>query len=125
MTLAAAPTSFFLGTTDSDRCKAFYTEVLGLSCTDDSPFAVVFALANGELRVGKVQDLTPQPWTVLDFQVPDLDATMAALGEHGVAFLRYDGMDQDDAGVWTVPGAGVRIAWFEDPDHNVLSVSQR
>lgn len=123
--LQRAPTSFFLATTDGDRAKAFYTAVIGLECTDDSPFAVVFRLADAELRVSKVPAFTPHPFTVLDWQVPDLEAAMAALADNGVTFKRFDGMDQDEAGVWMVPGGATRIAWFADPDGNVLSVSQR
>lgn len=122
---AKAPTSFFLATADGDAAKAFYAEVMGLELTDDSPFAVVFKLAGAELRLSKVPSFTPFPWTVLDFQVEDLRAAMDKLRGRGVTFERFDGMDQDADGVWTVPGGGARIAWFKDPDGNVLSVSQR
>ena len=66
-------------------------------------------------------ELTPQGFTVLGWKVDDIAATIAALRESGVEFHRYDGMDQDDDGVWTSP-SGARIAWFGDPDGNTLSL---
>lgn len=122
---SAAPTSFFLATADGDVSKTFYAEVLGLELIEDSQFAVVFKLAGAELRISKVPSLTPFPWTVLDWQVDDLAQAMRQLKDKGVTFERFDGMEQDEDGVWAVPGGGVRIAWFKDPDRNVLSVSQR
>ena len=120
-----APTSFFLATMDGDVSKTFYAEVLGLELTEDSPFAVVFRLAGAELRISKVPAFTPFPWTVLDWQVSDIRQAMSTLKDKGVSFERFDGMEQDEEGVWAVPGGGARIAWFKDPDGNVLSVSQR
>jgi predicted enzyme related to lactoylglutathione lyase len=72
------------------------------------------------VKVG--DELSPQPFTIFGWQVDDLDATLAALAERGIEFLRYDGMGQDDRGVWTAPG-GTRIAWFNDPDGNNLSLN--
>ncbi len=120
-----APTSFFLATADGDVAKAFYAEVMGLELTEDSPYAVVFKLADSELRISKVPSFTPFPWTVLDWQIGDIKEAMTSLKDKGVTFERFDGMDQDEDGVWAVPGGGPRIAWFKDPDGNVLSVSQR
>lgn len=120
-----APTSFFLATTDGDISKTFYAEVMGLELMEDSQFAVVFKLAGAELRISKVPAFTPFPWTVLDFQVDDLGLAMTRLREKGVSFEQFDGMDQDEDGVWSVPGGGAKIAWFKDPDGNVLSVSKR
>ena len=63
------------------------------------------------------------PYTVLGWDVLDIDRTVAELTERGVAFTRYPGMAQDEHGVWTAP-SGSRIAWFRDPDGNVLSIAQ-
>lgn len=125
MSLASSPTSFFIATTDGARAKKFYEDILGLTCTEDSDFAVVFALANAELRISKVQSFTPFPWTVLDWQVGDISNVMQGLERHGVNFLQFEEMEQDERGIWTVPGTSIRIAWFKDPDGNVLSISQR
>jgi hypothetical protein len=75
------------------------------------------------LRVTKVDTLEPQPFTVFGWQVPDIRSTVAALAAADVACLRFEGMDQDPAGVWTTPG-GDQIAWFHDPDGNTLSLTQ-
>lgn len=123
--LSGSKVTFFLATADADRSKAFYTGQLGLQLLDDSPYGLVLALAGSELRISKVTAFTPFAWTVLDWQVADLGASMAALRGSGVDFVRFEGMDQDADGVWSVPGGGARIAWFKDPDGNVLSVSQR
>lgn len=120
-----APTSFFVPTTDGDISKTFYAEILGLELIEDGQFAVVFKLADSELRLSKVPDFKPFPWTVLDFQVDDISLAMKGLTDHGVKFERFTGMDQDEDGVWVAPGGTAQIAWFKDPDGNVLSVSQR
>ena len=75
------------------------------------------------LRVTKVDELTAQPFTVFGWEVVDIHAVVAGLGTAGISCVRYDGMDQDAAGVWTTPG-GDRIAWFLDPDGNTLSLTQ-
>jgi hypothetical protein len=63
------------------------------------------------------------PYTVLGWQVPDILAAVGELEARGVPLLRYDGIAQDELGIWTSP-TGARVAWFEDPDGNVLSVTQ-
>jgi len=75
------------------------------------------------LRVTKVEDLRPQPFTVFGFAVDDIAVEMDRLAAGGVEFNRYDGFGQDPAGVWTAPG-GDRVAWFADPDGNTLSLTQ-
>ncbi len=125
MDLTQAKPTIFLATTNADAARAFYEGVLGLSLTEDSPFALVYPLTGTELRLSKVPEYTPQPFTVLDWQVSDIGAAHTALSGKGVAFTRYDGMDQDQRGVWTTPDGGAQILWFKDPDGNVLSVSQR
>ena len=75
------------------------------------------------LRVTAVAEVARPGYTVLGWRVTDIGATIADLRSRGVVFARYDGMDQDDQGVWTTPN-GDRIAWFTDPDGNVLSLTQ-
>ena len=71
----------------------------------------------------RVEAFTPQPFTVLGWQVADLDSAIRGLTRAGVAFERFDGLEQDELGAWAAPG-GTRIAWFKDPDGNLLSISQ-
>ncbi len=119
----ASPVAF-VSTTDPERARAFYEDVLGLSFVADEGFALVFDLRGTPLRVTRVERLEPQPFTVLGWRVDDVDAAMTALAARGVAFERYPSLAQDERGVWASP-SGARIAWFRDPDGNVLSVTQR
>src|SRR6266498_5887014 len=113
----------FVPTTDPARARAFYADTLGLQLEAESPFAIVFRVNRTMLRVTVVEQLVPQPFTVLGWDVPDIAATIRALAERGVACERFDGMEQDELGVWRAP-SGARIAWFKDPGGNVLSLTQ-
>ena len=121
--LGAARLVAFAPVTDVDRARAFYVDLLGLTVVEDTPFALVCDVNGTTLRITPVGELSPQPFTVLGWAVPDVDAAGRALAEAGVALLRFDGIDHDELGVWASPG-GDRIAWFNDPDGNVLSISQ-
>ncbi|NUR89830.1 MAG: VOC family protein [Nonomuraea sp.] len=111
----------FVPTTDLDRARAFYEGTLGLAVAEVTPFAVVLRCGGTTLRVTKVERLTPQPFTVLGWTVDDVHASLASLD---VEAVRYEGIGQDSAGVWTTPD-GIRVAWFHDPDGNTLSLSSR
>ena len=113
----------FASTTDADRARAFYGELLGLELIERSPFACVFAAPNAQLRVTLVSELVPAPYTVLGWRVGDVEAGARALAAAGVAAVRYDGLDQDEHGIWCSP-SGARVLWFRDPDGNVLSITQ-
>jgi hypothetical protein len=75
------------------------------------------------IRVTKVDELSPRPYTVLGFEVSDIRQAVARLAARGVEFLRFDGMAQDRDAIWTTP-AGDMVAWFADPDRNTLSLTQ-
>ncbi len=113
----------FVATTQPDAAKAFYGDVLGLAPAEDSPFAVVFSGGGRMLRMPVVQDFTPLPFTVLGWTVPDITAEVAALTTKSVVFERFQGLRQDAAGIWTAPN-GDKVAWFKDPDGNLLSLTQ-
>jgi len=74
------------------------------------------------LRVTPVPGYDPVPFTIAGWSVPDITAAVRALAASGVTFTRYDGMAQDELGIWTAPG-GDRVAWFTDPDRNNLSLT--
>lgn len=113
----------FGATTDPERARSFYQEVLGLTLVADEPYAIVFDCAGTMLRIQKSPSLTPHPFTMLGWEVDDLRAKVRALVEKGVTFVRYPGFDQDEDAIWTVPGGGARVAWFRDPDGNLLSLT--
>jgi catechol 2,3-dioxygenase-like lactoylglutathione lyase family enzyme len=121
--LESAHAVAFVPATDLDRARDFYGGVLGLEVLDVSGFACVFRAGGTTLRVTLVGELSPQPFTVFGWEVAAIADTMAGLAARGVVFARFEGMDQDPAGVWTTPG-GDQVAWFRDPDGNVLSLTQ-
>jgi catechol 2,3-dioxygenase-like lactoylglutathione lyase family enzyme len=124
----------FVATTDLERSDDFYGDVLGLHHIETTPFANVYDVGGTTLRVTLVQQRIPAPYTVLGWEVADMGATVATLTAGGIAIKRVDGIGQDHSGIWTAPvtesgalrgaSGGARIAWFEDPDGNVLSVGQ-
>jgi catechol 2,3-dioxygenase-like lactoylglutathione lyase family enzyme len=113
----------FAGSTDLNRARAFYGQVLGLAVTEQNDFACVFDANGTMLRVTAVGEVARAGYTVLGWRVGDITAAARELAARGVSFLRYDGLDQDEDGVWTTPG-GDKVAWFADPDGNVLSLTQ-
>jgi catechol 2,3-dioxygenase-like lactoylglutathione lyase family enzyme len=117
----------FVPTTDAKKARRFYEDVLGLRFLSEGQFALEFD-ANGIVvrvtNVSSVADFTPAPFTILGWQAPDVTDVVRGLQGKGVQFERFHGMQQDDLGIWTAPD-GAKVAWFKDPDGNVLSVSQR
>jgi catechol 2,3-dioxygenase-like lactoylglutathione lyase family enzyme len=113
----------FVATADRERAKSFYGGVLGLPLVSDDQFASVFDSSGTLVRVVGVEKPTIAPYTVLGWQVDDIQKTVAGLAQKGVEFMRYPFLEQDANAIWTAPG-GARVAWFKDPDGNLLSVSQ-
>jgi catechol 2,3-dioxygenase-like lactoylglutathione lyase family enzyme len=122
-TLADCPVMAFVPAADLGAAEVFYVQVLRLRLVERSEFALVLDCAGTTLRVARTQGAPRVPYTVAGWLVPDVLAAVDDLAARGVTFSRYDGMDQDDRGVWTSP-SGARIAWFEDPDRNVLSLTE-
>jgi catechol 2,3-dioxygenase-like lactoylglutathione lyase family enzyme len=120
--LGNAPLMAFIPVTDVGVAREFYESTLGLSVTEESPFALVVDANGTKLRITPVPDLQPQPFTISGWEVPDVDATVDALVARGVRFNRYDGMAQRANGVWVSPN-GDLVAWFVDPDGNTLSLT--
>jgi catechol 2,3-dioxygenase-like lactoylglutathione lyase family enzyme len=114
----------FIPTHDAARARAFYESTLGLRFVSDDSFALVFDSNGTIVRVVRAADFSPFPFTLLGWEVPDIDAAVADLTAKGVQFARYSFLDQSPNGVWTAPGAAARVAWFPDPDGNLLSLSQ-
>jgi catechol 2,3-dioxygenase-like lactoylglutathione lyase family enzyme len=112
----------FLATADAARARSFYEGLLELRLLADEEFALVFELGATTLRIAKVGELTPQPFTVFGWVTEDVDATVSALGARGITFERFGELEQDELAIWTAP-SGARVAWFKDPDGNLLSLS--
>jgi catechol 2,3-dioxygenase-like lactoylglutathione lyase family enzyme len=111
---------------DLDAAKRFYGETLGLrlSVLDEQNGLLSLNLAGDrDTLVYRKPDFTPATYTILNFEVDDIDATVDELSSRGVSFERYDGFDQDEKGI--ARGNGPTIAWVKDPAGNILSALQQ
>jgi catechol 2,3-dioxygenase-like lactoylglutathione lyase family enzyme len=124
-TLGQADLVAFAASGDLERARTFYEGALGLRLLHQDGYACLFsASANGtKLRVTLVQQVAVAPYTVLGWEVADIEAIVKELAITGVVFERFEGIDQDELGIWTAPD-GSRVVWFKDPDGNILSVAQ-
>jgi catechol 2,3-dioxygenase-like lactoylglutathione lyase family enzyme len=113
----------FVPTADAQRARDFYEQKLGLKFVADDAFALVFHANGIMIRVVKLKEFKPAQFTILGWEVPDASAAVDGLKAKGVVFERYPWAQQDELGIWTAPG-GAKVAWFKDPDGNVLSISQ-
>ena len=121
---AATPVTFIL-TADRIRAKPFYAGVLGLKIVAEDDFAVTFDLGGGSaMRLTDLPGHQAKEHTVLGWKVPDIHAAVAELKSRGITFRVFEGSGQDDEAVWAAPGGGAKVAWFTDPDGNVLSLTQ-
>ncbi|HMG12896.1 MAG TPA: VOC family protein [Gemmatimonadaceae bacterium] len=116
----------FVPTRNREKARPFYEKTLGLPFVSDDQFALVFD-ANGVMvrvvDVSSVAGFQPAPFTVLGWSVGDIAKMVKGLGRKGIKFERYPGMQQDQLGIWNSP-SGAKVAWFKDPDGNVLSVTE-
>ena len=113
----------FAATANPAQAKEFYGDRLGLPLAEDGPFALVFDANGTMLRVQKVESVSPAPYTTLGWEVEDIRAAITELTARRVRFERFEGLAQDDLGIWTTPD-GSRVAWFRDPDGNTLSLTE-
>ncbi|WP_373489204.1 VOC family protein [Blastomonas sp.] len=124
MTLSSAQVVTFIITADKVASAAFYRDVLGLPFIVDDGFADVFDMAGATLRITHVEGFVAGPHPVLGWSVTDIVSSVRELAGKGVAFTIYEGMGQDADGIWTAPDGSARVAFFNDPDGNVLSLTQ-
>jgi catechol 2,3-dioxygenase-like lactoylglutathione lyase family enzyme len=113
----------FVPTKDKQRARAFYEGVLGLGFVKDDGFALVLNANGTMVRISEAPQYTPAQFTILGWEVTGIERVVAELRGKGVQFEKYGFIEQDDLGIWTAP-TGDKVAWFKDPDGNVLSVSQ-
>jgi predicted enzyme related to lactoylglutathione lyase len=123
--LTNAKPVILLPTVKKDDARQFYEMTLGLTFRSDDGFALVFDTGGIMLRVTPVQKFTPHEFSVLGWEVDDISASATDLSSRGVKFEVYDfpWMTQDEQGIWVAPD-GTKVAWFKDPDGNLLSISQ-
>jgi len=113
----------FVPTRDAEKSKAFYVDILGLRFVKDDGFALVLDANGTTVRVAKVPEYTPAQFTILGWEVTDIEKMATSLKEKGVYFEIFGFFKQDELGIWTAPN-GDKVAWFKDPDGNTLSISQ-
>jgi catechol 2,3-dioxygenase-like lactoylglutathione lyase family enzyme len=116
----------FVPTRSREKAREFFEKTLGLRFVSDDRFALVFDANGVNVRVvdvSGVADYKPAPFTILGWSVSDIGKTVKGLQKKGVKFERFPGMEQDQLGVWSSP-SGAKVAWFKDPDGNVLSVTE-
>jgi catechol 2,3-dioxygenase-like lactoylglutathione lyase family enzyme len=123
MMLGGCKVMAFLATRDGGRSRSFYETTLGFRVLSDDDFALALDAGGTMLRIQKVGVFTPHAFTALGWEVANIARAVAALRAAGVAFERFAGLEQDEAGVWRSP-SGARVAWFKDPDGNTLSLTQ-
>jgi catechol 2,3-dioxygenase-like lactoylglutathione lyase family enzyme len=113
----------FVPTRDAEKARSFYEVVLGLRFVKDDGFALVLDANGIMIRVAKAPEFKPAQFTILGWQVSGIEKIVAALQGKGVHFERFGFLEQDELGIWTAP-SGDKVAWFKDPDGNILSVSE-
>ena len=114
----------FVMTADRARALPFYRDVLGLRLVAEDAYSAAFDCGGGaELRLTDHSDWVPHPHTVIGWEVPDIVAAVDDLAAQGIACAIYEGFGQDARGIWHSPASS--LAWFKDPDGNVLSFAQR
>ena len=124
--LGSADLIAFVPTRDPGKARQFYEETLGLDFIGEDRFALVFNAHGTTLRIANVSDVKgfkPAPFTIVGWQVTNASDTAGDLVKKGVQFERFPGMDQDAKGIWKSP-SGAKVAWFKDPDGNILSITQ-
>lgn len=121
--LDSAEPTVVICTKDRTRPTAFYRDCLGLTLAEDNELAAIFSVGRITLRVSFVADFAPHEHAILGFRVRDVRGTVKVLTENGVVFNRYPKFAQDEFGILALPGGTKRVAWFNDPDGNVLSIT--
>ncbi|MBI3440088.1 MAG: VOC family protein [Proteobacteria bacterium] len=121
--LATSRLQTLVWTSRKEEARLFYCDVLGLPLRGESHGALVYDVGGCELRVSPVPETAPSAHTVVGFSVADVPAAVAVLASRGVAFEHFSGFQHDETGVWSAPD-GAKVAWFRDPDGNLLSVVQ-
>jgi catechol 2,3-dioxygenase-like lactoylglutathione lyase family enzyme len=121
--LASGKMVGFVPSTDYDRTRAFYEGKLGFDFVSLDQFALVLSAGGQKIRIAKAPNFTPLQGTVLGWEVKDIQAVATWLGDRGVTLEKYPFAQDRELGIWTTP-SGDKVAWFKDPDGNILSIAQ-
>jgi catechol 2,3-dioxygenase-like lactoylglutathione lyase family enzyme len=121
--LTSAKMIGFVPTLDSTHARDFYENKLGFQFVSDDQFALIMQAGDNMVRIAKVEKFTPAHYTVLGWEVTRIEDEVRALSARGVVFEKYPFAQDQATGIWTTPN-GDKVAWFKDPDGNVLSLSE-
>jgi catechol 2,3-dioxygenase-like lactoylglutathione lyase family enzyme len=113
----------FIPTINLSKAKSFYQDILGLELLSEDQYALEFNANGVLLRVTVVQELKPQVFTVLGWNVENISSIIRSLNNKEIYCEQYEFLQQDDLGIWIAPG-GAKVAWFKDPDGNILSLTE-
>ena len=113
----------FIPTVNPEKAKSFYRDALELKLVSEDNYALEFDSNGTRLRINIVEKFKPHSFTVLGWDVDNIASTIESLNRKGIFCEKYDFLEQDESGIWTAPG-GTKVAWFKDPDNNILSISE-
>ena len=121
--LASGKMVGFVPTKDYEKARAFYGGNLGCEFISLDQYALVMSVGGHKIRIAKVPNFTPLQGTILGWEVENIEAIVTWLRDRGVVLEKYPFVQDRELGIWTTP-TGDKVAWFKDPDGNILSVSQ-
>ena len=113
----------FIPTVNPQEAILFYRDLLGFELMSEDDYAMEFNANGTLLRVTIVDEFVPQPFTILGWNIENLVFTVRQFNEKNIYFEIFDFLEQDDLGIWNSPG-GAKVAWFKDPDGNILSLTE-
>lgn len=114
----------FIPTIDAEKARKFYVETIGLHFVSEDTFALVVRSGNIDVRIVRMGSFSPAPYTIFGWKVPDIHAAVSDLSQLGICFEQYPFLQQNSSGIWAAPDGAGQVAWFKDPDGNILSISQ-
>ena len=121
--LAPAKMVGFVPTSDYERARAFYEGKLGFQFVSLDQYALVMKVGGHTVRISKIPDFTPRQGTILGWEVENIESAATWPRDRGVTLEKYPFVQDRELGIWTT-STGEKVAWFKDPDGNILSVSQ-
>ena len=113
----------FIPTVNPQEAILFYRDLLGFELMSEDDYAMEFNANGTLLRVTIVNEFVPQPFTILGWNIENLVFTVRQFNNKNIYFEIFDFLEQDDLGIWNSPG-GAKVAWFKDPDGNILSLTE-
>jgi catechol 2,3-dioxygenase-like lactoylglutathione lyase family enzyme len=121
--LASAKIVGFIPTKDYEKARAFYEGKLDFDFVSLDQFALVMRVGTHMVRISKMANFTPLQGTILGWEVDDIQCVARWLDQRGVILEKYPFVQDRELGIWTTP-SGDKVAWFKDPDGNILSIGQ-